>query len=182
MLENISLDSVQTFCPDERSARVSHVITRLISITEVGAIVQRLVATYQIKNVAQQMLVFHDDPGVVQGALSIQESIDLKTIYPHPGVDSILRHLPKTNFVRFKIGIGSPDNESVKLADYVLGKLSKDNQKEMDLFGYALDITAQALQHYAFTNDIKKTKKKFTHSKKLPSKLRTVRSPVILAY
>jgi hypothetical protein len=69
------------------------------------------------------------------------------------------------------MGVGLPSDGSSEDA-YLIENMKPS--KEMDLFGYCLDISGQAVQHYTAFNDIKATKKKFSNSKKLPKELRHV--------
>jgi hypothetical protein len=46
--------------------------------------------------------------------------------------------------------------------------------REIELFGYALDLTGQAIQHFIAFGDFKATKKKFGATRKLPKTLRQV--------
>jgi hypothetical protein len=62
----------------------------------------------------------------------------------------------------------------MKLEDYLATSFGPENQKELDMFGYSLETLAQAAQYYMITKDIRKTKKKFASSKKLPKQLKTV--------
>lgn len=44
----------------------------------------------------------------------------------HNGLKSIIYQLQSDEFPRIKIGVGSPQHEDYELADYVLGRFSKD--------------------------------------------------------
>lgn len=68
------------------------------------------------------------------------------------------------------MGIGSPSAGKESPESYAIQNFPEAN-REIDLFGHALDVSGQALQHYAAFGDIKDTTKKFK-SKKLPKTLR----------
>jgi hypothetical protein len=57
--------------------------------------------------------------------------------------------------------------------EYLLKPFSIEN-REIELFGYALDLTGQAIQHFIAFGDFKATKKKFGATRKLPKTLRQV--------
>ena len=68
------------------------------------------------------------------------------------------------------MGIGRPISKTTQISQWVLSSFEKEN-REMDLFGYLLHLTTQALYDYSIHKDLKKVKKKFAHTKKLPNKL-----------
>jgi PTH1 family peptidyl-tRNA hydrolase len=49
----------------------------------------------------------------------------------HNGMKSIIYQLGSEDFPRIKIGVGSPENPDYDLADYVLGKFTKTEVKEL---------------------------------------------------
>jgi peptidyl-tRNA hydrolase len=142
-------------------------------MADCGLAVAAAIQKYQITNINKQLIVVLDDPGVLPGALWIQDHSDLKGFQTHEGLVSMAKVFGTLSFNKFRIGVGKPSAEKT-LRDHVLGSFTKEDQREMDMFGYALDVTAQALQHYACLGDIQKTKKKFSNIKKLPKTLRKV--------
>jgi peptidyl-tRNA hydrolase len=95
---------------------------------------------------------------------------DVRGTEGNKGAQSIISEIGN-NFVRFRLGVGR--SEGIPDDSYALESFPEANQ-EMDMFGYALDITGQALQHYLAFGDVKATKKKFGTSRKLPKVLRKV--------
>ncbi|TPX69633.1 hypothetical protein SpCBS45565_g02289 [Spizellomyces sp. 'palustris'] len=142
----------------------------LTGMNNSGLAVSKIISTYGIKNPGKQLIVVFDDMNTLQGSIAVQNGGDLRAIQGHKGVESIAAYLKTADFIRFRIGIGRPA-ANIPVTSYVLSSFEKEN-KEMDYFGHALDLTAQALQFFAATGDIKETKKKFANSKKLPKNLR----------
>ncbi|KAI9093866.1 peptidyl-tRNA hydrolase [Phlyctochytrium arcticum] len=158
-----------------------------------GFAVAKVLAKYDIKNIPRQLIVVFDDLNTLQGSIGVQSMYlltklpnlldiqkafaidggDLRSIQGHKGVEHIVEHLKTGDFIRFRLGIGRPPT-GTSVVDFVLGGFTKE-KKEMDYFGHALDLGAQALQYLAATGDIKGTKQKFANSKKLPKKLREAR-------
>lgn len=50
----------------------------------------------------------------------------------HNGLKSIIAHLGSENFPRIKLGIGDRENSDHSLADFVLGKFSKEEMKQLE--------------------------------------------------
>lgn len=107
---------------------------------------------------------------MITGSICFLPPLDPKPI-THLATDSISKAL-SIPFFRLNIGVGKSGSIAFKNEDYVKDKIV--DQKELNMFGHALDLSAQALQYYAYTKNTTKTCKKFSMLKKLPSKLRTV--------
>ncbi|KAJ3377929.1 hypothetical protein HDU92_007877, partial [Lobulomyces angularis] len=140
-------------------------------INESGRSVRRVLKKFNLEeNFSKKLIVVFDDFTVLPGSISIQDGPDTRSSKTHNGLDSVVQALNTTDFIRFRIGIGAPPTNQ-KSDDYVLENFQKEN-REMDMLGFSLDLTAQALQLFASTNDLSKAKKKFGKGKKLPSNLR----------
>jgi PTH1 family peptidyl-tRNA hydrolase len=133
-----------------------------------GYPVKKIMEEYKISNPAKQLLVVREDMSNMPGSISMFDAKDSKRA--HGGTDSINSVCGITEYVRFLIGIGKPTGD-LSNGQFVSNAFQPAN-KEMDMLGYSLDLTAQALQHYAAYGDFKKTKKKYASNKKLPNKLR----------
>jgi len=65
----------------------------------------------------------------------------------------------------------------MSVTNFVLSPFGREG-REIDLIGYSLEMTARALQYFAETGDLKKTRKKYCTSKKIPNNLAQLRSLV----
>ena len=73
----------------------------------------------------ENVIILHDDISLPVGKLRIREK---GSAGGHNGLKSIIAHLNSDNFCRMKIGVGAPNPET-DLADYVLGRISKEEEK-----------------------------------------------------
>ena len=71
----------------------------------------------------EQVVVLCDDVSFEPGALRIRRK---GSAGGHNGLKSIIAHLGADTFVRFRLGVGKKPSPDYDLADWVLGKLSKD--------------------------------------------------------
>lgn len=76
----------------------------------------------------ENLIVIYDDIDLPEGKVRIRAKGGAGT---HNGMRSIVSCLGE-NFPRVRVGIGQPPNNEMDLADYVLGKFSKDSQKLME--------------------------------------------------
>lgn len=83
---------------------------------------------------ADQVIVVYDDVGLELGRLKINQEGGSGG---HNGIEDIFRKLGKS-FVRFRIGIGAKYPAEIDLADFVLGKFSKEEA----------DVIKQQMSHY----------------------------------
>lgn len=67
------------------------------------------------------ILVVHDDVDLEIGRLKIQEGGGSPG---HNGINSIIEKLRDNNFVRFRVGVGRPENPNVSIEDFVLQNIS----------------------------------------------------------
>lgn len=75
------------------------------------------------KLLPNQIIVIHDDISMEIGKIRIREQ---GSAGGHNGLKSIIYQLESDVFTRIKIGVGSPDNPNYDIADYVLGRFSKE--------------------------------------------------------
>lgn len=75
-----------------------------------------------------QIIIIYDDVSLPVGKMRIRPK---GSAGGHNGMKSIIYQLNSDEFTRIKIGVGSPDNPEFDLADYVLGKFSKNEVKEL---------------------------------------------------
>lgn len=147
-------------------------IKPLTTPKDCGYAVASVLKKYDVQDINKQLIVVAEDPNMLPGSILIQEWNEHKGMAMHDGMAGLINVLRTVAFNKFKIGVGKPADPKMKLHEHVARAFTKEEQPEMDMFGYALDVTAQALQHYACIGDIKKTKKKFSNVKKLPRQLR----------
>lgn len=135
-----------------------------------GESLKRILTHYQIKDIRNQLVVVSDDVNTLQGSISIHAGTDTKGINGHDGLTAIVTSLLTADFIRLQLGVGRPTN-GITYEQFIYSAFSENN-KEMDLFGHALDVAAQAFQYYVVFKDLKKAKQKYANSKKLPKVLR----------
>lgn len=89
------------------------------------------------KAAPQDLIVLYDDIELPVGSLRIRAAGGAGT---HNGMRSILACVGSENFPRVRIGVG--DRANGELADYVLGRPGKDEQKQLEA---AFDDAAEAV-------------------------------------
>lgn len=87
-----------------------------------GASVGEAASFYKIP--AERVLVLHDEISFDPGIFRIRRR---GSAGGHNGLKSIIAHLASEEFPRIKIGVGKKPTPEYDLADWVLGKLSKDS-------------------------------------------------------
>ncbi|MBR5614171.1 MAG: aminoacyl-tRNA hydrolase [Clostridia bacterium] len=75
-----------------------------------------------------QIIIIYDDVSLPVGKMRIRSK---GSAGGHNGMKSIICNLNTDVFPRIKIGVGSPQNPDYDLADYVLGRFSKAEVKEL---------------------------------------------------
>ncbi|MBU0545815.1 aminoacyl-tRNA hydrolase [Patescibacteria group bacterium] len=75
------------------------------------------------------IIVVHDDKDIALGEYKIQTD---RGSAGHNGVKSIIEHLGTQNFTRVRIGVAPETREIDDTADFVLGKLGKEEKKVLD--------------------------------------------------
>lgn len=88
-----------------------------------GESIKEASAFYKIP--AENVIVCFDDTSLEVGRLRIREK---GSAGGHNGVKSIIQHLGTENFPRIKIGIGNKPHPEMDLADYVLSRISKEDE------------------------------------------------------
>ena len=76
----------------------------------------------------EDIIVIYDDISLAPGQLRVRAK---GSAGGHNGMKSIIYQLGSEDFPRIKIGVGSPENPDYDLADYVLGKFTKTEVKEL---------------------------------------------------
>ncbi|MBN1778781.1 MAG: aminoacyl-tRNA hydrolase [Candidatus Buchananbacteria bacterium] len=115
-----------------------------------GLAVQELVNFYKIE--PADLWIIHDDIDLPLGKIRI--SVDASS-GGHNGIKSIIQHLGRQDFVRFRIGIMQTENK-LPTEKYVLEKINRVKEAQI-----AIEQTAQAIQTALDNNDIKKTMNQF---------------------
>ena len=77
----------------------------------------------------ENIIVISDDISLETGRIRVRAK---GSAGGHNGLKSIIYHLQKDNFPRVKMGVGAPQHEGYDLADYVLGRFTKDEIPVME--------------------------------------------------
>jgi len=86
-----------------------------------GESIREFVNWYKIES--EQVIVIYDDISMPCGRLRIRQK---GSAGGHNGMKSIIYQLNTDVFPRIKVGIGAPEHKDYDLADYVLGKFTKE--------------------------------------------------------
>lgn len=86
----------------------------------------------------QNIIIINDDISLAPGRLRIRAK---GSAGGHNGLKSIIYQLNSEDFPRIKIGVGAPNIEGYDLADYVLGRFSKE---EIPVFEKTIIHAAEA--------------------------------------
>lgn len=92
-----------------------------------GVAIGEAAAFYKIP--AERVLVLHDEISFDPGLMRIRRK---GSAGGHNGLKSIIAHLASEEFPRVKIGVGKKPTPEYDLADWVLGKLPKDDSDRID--------------------------------------------------
>ncbi len=103
-----------------------------------GEAVAAIAAFYKIPE--DKIIIVYDDISLPLGKTRIRSK---GSAGGHNGIKSVLACLGTDVFNRIKIGVGSPDNPDFDLADYVLGKFSKEEQK---ILSQVIDKAVDAIE------------------------------------
>lgn len=122
-----------------------------------GESVKELVTWYKIP--LANIIIIYDDISIPTGSLRIREK---GSAGGHNGIKSIIQHLSTDIFPRFRIGVNTKP-EGYDLADYVLGKFSKNEQTIMfEAFEKANDAVVEFI-----SKDIKSAMNKYNFIRSL---------------
>lgn len=86
-----------------------------------GESIRDIVSFYKIP--VENVIIVCDDINIELGRIRIRPK---GSDGGHNGLKSIIYQLADDNFVRIRMGVGAPKGEHYNLADYVLGKFSKE--------------------------------------------------------
>lgn len=94
-----------------------------------GESVQPLMGFYKIPQ--DRLIVIHDDIDQPFNQMKIHKN---RGHGGHNGIRSISGLLGSADYIRLKLGVGRPENPNFPVADYVLGKFSKEEFDVMPTF------------------------------------------------
>ncbi|WP_347359283.1 aminoacyl-tRNA hydrolase [Bdellovibrio sp.] len=94
-----------------------------------GESVQPLMGFYKIPQ--DRLIVIHDDIDQPFNQMKIHKN---RGHGGHNGIKSISGLLGSMDYARLKLGVGRPDNPHIPVADYVLGKFTKEEFTQMPDF------------------------------------------------
>lgn len=106
----------------------------------------------------ENVIIINDDISLDTGKIRIRAK---GSAGGHNGLKSIIYQLNSDNFPRIRIGVGAPKHEDYELADYVLGRFSKD---EIPVLEDAIVKTAKAVEEI-IKNNIDSAMNKFNSKK-----------------
>lgn len=86
-----------------------------------GEAIREFSAFYKVP--AENIIIINDDISLAVGKMRIRRK---GSAGGHNGLKSIIYQLNTDNFPRIKIGVGAPENKDYDLANYVLGRFSKE--------------------------------------------------------
>ncbi len=92
-----------------------------------GEATQKLAKKYKVEHA--DVVVVYDDVDIELGDTRWRDN---GSAGGHNGMKSIIKHLGTQDFPRLRVGIGKPP-EHVPLEDYVLGRMSKDEQERLPI-------------------------------------------------
>lgn len=98
-----------------------------------GDAVRRCIDYFQVP--LDHMIVVCDDVALPVGTIRLRSK---GSCGGHNGLKSIEEHIHTQHYARLRIGVGAPGHEG--LADYVLGRFSQDEKKQME------EIAAKAVE------------------------------------
>lgn len=92
-----------------------------------GDSIAEIAAFYKIPN--ENIIILHDDISLAPGRMRIRQK---GSAGGHNGLKSIISRLGSDVFARIKIGVGAPVHADYDLADFVLGKFSREETELLD--------------------------------------------------
>lgn len=109
-------------------------------MNESGVCIRQVASFYKIPT--ENIAVIYDDIDLPEGNVRIRAKGGPGT---HNGMRSTVKMLSSENFPRIRVGIGQPPSKEYNLADYVLGKFSKDSEETMEK---AFCLAAEAAEEF----------------------------------
>ena len=103
-----------------------------------GEAVRQAVDFYKIQ--PDHVLVVSDDTALALGRLRIRKG---GSAGGHNGLKNIILHLGTDQFPRLRVGVGEKPHPDYDMADWVLGKFSKEDRKAIDA---AVERSLDAIQ------------------------------------
>lgn len=103
-----------------------------------GESIREIVNFYKIP--VENVIIICDDINLEIGRIRIRAK---GSDGGHNGLKSIIYQLCSDKFIRIRMGVGAPQNSDYDLADYVLGKFSK---QEIDLLTPTAENTVKAVE------------------------------------
>ena len=117
-----------------------------------GESIRDIVNFYKIP--VENVIVICDDINLETGRIRIRPK---GSDGGHNGLKSIIYQLANDGFIRIRMGVGAPKHEDYNLADYVLGKVSKE---EIELLTPVAEKVTQAVE-LIIKEDVSRAMNKF---------------------
>lgn len=92
-----------------------------------GDCIREFKSFYKIPD--EHIIIINDDIDIDAGKLRVRAKGSAGT---HNGLKSVIYQLQSDNFPRIRVGVGAPRSKSYDLADYVLGRFTKDEIPVME--------------------------------------------------
>ncbi len=121
-------------------------------MNESGKAVQKVI--YDLRSKTYDLVVVHDDIDLPMGKIKLSKDSGAGG---HKGVDSIIRHLGKQDFVRLKIGICPASGKPETVEKFVIEKFTSE---EMEILDGVIEKSAEALNFF-IENGLEKTMNEF---------------------
>ena len=106
-----------------------------------GIAVRKIIDFYKV-DPEKDLIVIYDDIDIPLGKTRLRSE---GSSAGHRGLQSIINNLGTESFMRVRIGVGRPDNELVKIEDWVLQEFKKE-EKEI-IFAVIEGLLSEALQY-----------------------------------
>ena len=121
-----------------------------------GEAISKIANFYKI--LPEDIIIVHDDLDLELGRLKIQKGGGTAG---HNGLESIVKSLGTSEFIRFRVGIGRPlevqSEKTIDIRNFVLEKFSAD---EWTIVEKTIDKTVEAIEYY-LENDLEKAMNKY---------------------
>lgn len=107
-----------------------------------GRCIRQVMDFYKIPS--ENIVIIYDDIDLPEGKVRIRAKGGPGT---HNGMRSIVSNIGQS-FPRIRVGIGQPPHKEMDLADYVLGKFSKDSQQIIEqAINHAVDASCEIINN-----------------------------------
>ncbi|MDB2613627.1 aminoacyl-tRNA hydrolase, partial [Chlamydiales bacterium] len=119
-----------------------HFLKPLTYMNESGSSVAKYLAYRKLSS--SQIIVVADDVSIPFGMIRVREK---GSSGGHNGLKSVQSYIQTSHYLRVRMGVGSPTNELMDLADYVLAPFSMSEKDELEKFiGLGVDVVQKLIE------------------------------------